>query len=73
MHDENTYSCRSYANTCKSCTNELAWLDWNIVSHQSFIVSQKKKYGSTVILWFTFGLNHNLRILFLLKSDCLTK
>lgn len=75
MHEENTYLCRSYAKVCKSCTNELAWLNWNIVLYTSpSLPSQKRKYGKTVVLLFTFGLNHNFKIpFFFLKFASLSE
>lgn len=74
MHEENTYLYRSYANICKSCTNELAWLDWNTALHQPSLPSQKKKYRSTVVLLSTFRSSHNFRMLFYKKVfDCLTQ
>lgn len=45
---------------------QMSWPDWKIVLHQH--LPSQKKYGSTVILWFIFELNHNFRILFHLKS-----
>ena len=44
-----------------------------ILFHTSPSLCYRRRNGSTIILWFTFRLNHNFRIFFLLKSDCFTK
>lgn len=58
------YSCGIYANVCQSYTNELVVLEDCITP----ALAIPEEIWSTIILLFIFGLNHNFKIHFYLKS-----